>query len=159
MKLLKAWCAGFVDRILRDYTRQASLYDEAIARWATASMPSHEVHQDLRELNVLFPTIDVYCDELARLVECFEKEKHYALPKATTMHQVRVMNFYLTSQQCLLDVPLYYEKLRTSAQLILAAYERLSADVTPSGQLQSTLYNAAPIVRNLIDLSQALASR
>ena len=156
MEKLKAWLRRLLDRFMLSYTLPASEYDEAIARWSLLPTAGVEVYRDIREIEVPFTTIDVYCDELARLLHCLKYDQHYKLPTGIAMTRIRVLDFYQTHQHEVLSVPLYYEQLRSYATTILAAYERLTNEVEKSGQLQSTLYNAAPIIKNLMDLSQGL---
>ena len=159
MSSLKQWLQRKLDAFLQQTTQPASQYDEAIARWATAVVPDTHVYQDIRVIEVLFSTIDLYCDELDRLKHCLEHDMHYKLPSGAKMLPVRVLDFYLTHQRHLLSVPSYYDRLRATAIEILAAYERLSSSPEQSGKLQSTLYNASPLVKNLIDLSEGLTAR
>ena len=156
---LKKWFSHLLDRFAQQYTLPASEYDLAIARWSTLDPPGVEVYRDIREIEVPFKTIDVYCDELKRLLHCLKHDLHYKLPADAVMTRIRVLDFYQTHQHEVLRVPLYYEQLRSQAVMVLSAYERLSASVEKSGQLQSTLYNAAPLEKNLMDLSQGLLVR
>ena len=157
MKALKEKMTRMLERFIYKHSEPPSPYEEAIARWATASIPKGSVYSDIREIEVYLPTIDQYCEELQRLTAGLKADIHYRPPVNTEVRMVRVLDFYLSKERHLLDVPLYYDILRREAMEVLALYQRRTREPNLSGSLQSTLYNAGPLIKNLMDLSQSLS--
>ena len=151
LQRLIAWVIGKT-------TSPLSPYQEAIARWGCLPPRNHRVYQDITMLEVLYPTIDIYLDEVNRLGICLEKNYFYAMVSPPELMQVPVNEFYLSSKNQYIDVPTTQESLRQSAMDLLNLYERKTAEPDKSGMLQATLLRGAPLINNLFSLSEALSS-
>ena len=148
----------FLSWVIGKTTSPLSPYQEAIARWGILSLPNHQVYQDIRMIEVLYPTIDVYIGEVNRLGHCLEKNYFYSMVETAELKQVPVNEFYLSAKRWFIDVPATQALLQQAAMDVLNLYERKSSEPNKSGLLQATLLRGAPLINNLFTLSEALSS-
>ena len=49
-------------------------YEEAIRRFKAVVVPGVDVYRDIRSIETVFPTIDLYLEEIERIIKCLEND-------------------------------------------------------------------------------------
>lgn len=131
-------------------------YEEAIRRLKAVGVPSVDVYRDIRSIETVFPTIDLYLEEIERIIKCLENDSFYKPKSPFVMGRVRRQSFYLTREGMYLDVEEVHRRFINRAIYLLSLYERRELEPNKSGLLQSNLHRAVTLINNLMDLSQGL---
>lgn len=131
-------------------------YEEAIRRFKAIDIPSVDVYRDIRSIETVFPTIDLYIAEIERIIKCLENDRFYKPKQPFVVVRIRRQSFYLTHEGMYLDVEETHRRFINRAIYLLSLYERRELEPNQSGLLQSNLHRAVTLINNLMDLSQAL---
>ena len=131
-------------------------YEEAIRRLKAVGVPSVDVYRDIRSIETVFPTIDLYLEEIERIIKCLENDSFYKPKSPFVVGHVRRQSFYLTREGMYLDVEEVHQRFVNRAIYLLSLYERRELEPNKSGLLQSNLHRAVTLINNLMDLSQGL---
>lgn len=131
-------------------------YEEAIRRLKAVGVPSVDIYRDIRSIETVFPTIDLYLEEIERIIKCLENDSFYKPKSPFVVGCVRRQSFYLTKEGMYLDVEETHQRFINRAIYLLSLYERRELEPNKSGLLQSNLHRAVTLINNLMDLSQGL---
>ena len=131
-------------------------YEEAIRRFKAVVVPGVDVYRDIRSIETVFPTIDLYLEEIERIIKCLENDIFYKPKQPFIVVRVRRQSFYLTKEGMYLDVEETHRRFIDRAIHLLSLYERRELEPNQSGLLQSNLHRAVTLINNLMDLSQGL---
>ncbi len=131
-------------------------YEEAIRRFKAMDVPSVNVYRDIRSIETVFPTIDLYIAEIERIIKCLENDRFYKPKQPFVVARIKRQSFYLTQEGMYLDVEETHQRFINRAIHLLSLYERRELEPNQSGLLQSNLHRAVTLINNLMDLSQGL---
>ncbi len=131
-------------------------YEEAIRRFKAMDVPGVNVYRDIRSIETVFPTIDLYIAEIERIIKCLENDRFYKPKQPFVVARIKRQSFYLTQEGMYLDVEETHQRFINRAIHLLSLYERRELEPNQSGLLQSNLHRAVTLINNLMDLSQGL---
>ena len=131
-------------------------YEEAIRRFKAMDVPGVNVYRDIRSIETVFPTIDLYIAEIERIIKCLENDRFYKPKQPFVVARIRRQSFYLTQEGMYLDVEETHQRFINRTIHLLSLYERRELEPNQSGLLQSNLHRAVTLINNLMDLSQGL---
>lgn len=132
-----------------------SLYQEAVRKWQGMISPTHAVYRDIRCIEVVFPTIDEYTQELQRVCSAINGHRLYASLSVVELKEISRDRFYLDRKQNYLEVETAHDRFKTVAIETLELYERKENEELPTGLTQANLHRTLPIINNLISLAEA----
>ena len=119
-------------------------------------VPGVNVYRDIRSIETVFPTIDLYIAEIERIIKCLENDRFYKPKQPFVVARIKRQSFYLTQEGMYLDVEETHQRFINRAIHLLSLYERRELEPNQSGLLQSNLHRAVTLINNLMDLSQGL---
>ena len=141
----------------RFFSKEAELspIEESIERFKKHYRLDRSIYRDIREIQVLYPTITDYTKELEKLVYAFIEHKHYN-GQIGEITLIKRRNFYTDQQGFFVSPQDYHVRFINLATEVLTYYHAAENADHQDGLTQSNLYRALPLINNLILLSQTL---
>lgn len=147
----------FLDYLIGPVTPATpSPYQEAIARFEALVAPEIEVRRNLRQVQSLCPTLDVYIVELGRIIDAFNREVLYVPVHAGEPRAVRLFALYLDKDGHFADIEETHRRFVKASIQLLTIYEEKEASTDQSGLLQANLHRSLAVINNLVYLSAGL---
>lgn len=136
-------------------SRKISQYQEIISRLTASATPTDRIYRDIREIEVVFPNIDVYTQRL--------QQAHQTLLMRTvfpnsliTPSRISVGSFYLGNNGVFLNVQEAHEQFVVQAVGFLTTFEERDDMLDITEMERFALSRLSAVVDNLSYLSQAL---
>lgn len=135
----------------------SSPYIEAIGHFNKMSIPGSEIYQDIRRIEVIFPTIDLYIEVLQRASESLIENRVFTyLGYDAKLQLVQRKNFYLNKDACYLNLEIWHNRFVDVVEIFLEKYEERSNSDEQTVIMETSLSRLLPIVNNLLHLSEHL---
>lgn len=131
-----------------------SLYQEAVFRYRVMSLPDASVYGEIRMITVLYDRIRSYESELRKAIRALEENIPFV--SSPGERQIYLPHFYFDDNGGFLNPKEAQAQFIEQAILFLELYERKENALEQDRILQMNLYRLAPIVTNVIELSEAL---
>lgn len=134
-------------------TATSSPYIEAVERLKQISSPGVAVYGDLRRIEVLFPTIDVYIEVIQRAISMLKEKRIFSFigyePK---LQLIARRYFYTNKENKLIDVDVWHEYfIKLSCELVLLYEQQETPETTAE---QTSHQRILQIVNNLMNLEK-----
>ena len=131
----------------------SSPYIEAVDRLKQISSPGAGVYADLRRIEVLFPTIDIYIEVIQRAIAVLQEKKIFSFigyePK---LQLIAKRYFYQSKEDKLLPIDVWHERfIRLATELILLYEQQEPPETTAE---QTSHQRILLIVNNLMNFNK-----
>ena len=131
----------------------SSPYIEAVERLKQISSPGASVYADLRRIEVLFSTIDVYIEVIQRAINMLKEKKVFSFigyePK---LQLIGKRYFYQNKENGLLPVDIWHERFINLSCELLLLYEQQEA---PESIAEQTSHQRIlMLINNLINFDK-----
>jgi len=134
---------------------ELSPIEESVERFKKYYHLERSIYRDIREIQVLYPSITDYIKELEKLIYAFIEHKHYT-GQIGEITLIRRRNFYTDQKGFFVSPQDYHRRFIDLAIEVLTYYHAAESSEHQDGLTQSNLYRALPLINNLIVLSQTL---
>ena len=134
----------------------SSPYIEAIDRFKLMSSPGAMIYKDIRKVEVLFSTIDVYLEVILRAIDALASKQHFSyIGYEPRLKPTARRLFYQNKDGHLLDVNVWHMKFIMAASELLKQYEIAVENDSPTVLDETNLQKLLPLINNLIYFSEA----
>lgn len=138
----------------------SSPYIEAISRFEKMTSPGSSIYQDIRKIEILFSSIDLYIEVLNRVLNSLAEGRTVSyIGYEPRLQLVSRKAFYLSKEGRFINVDVWHGQFISAAVLLLKQYEKTIESDETTVLAETNLQRTLPLINNLLSLSTTLTSQ
>lgn len=150
------WLRKLKQLLVKEPVRKEPLspYDEAVVYYRSTASVDEGVYGNVMLVDVVYRRIDLYILALEQLVQSLEDPATTQEIRHPPTVTVRVCDFYLDREDCLVDLETVPDRFYTLAERVIQLYQQERKHQYQVSKLDYVLRRTAPIVDNLCEMAQ-----